>query len=206
MQKAIALYDLSDSFHALVHDTLRRGSGHTFREGYGQILFLLWKAPPGSAATGPCGSALQSEIRALSAEGHPGNNGQRRDMPKLGQHEERRPLLADNHDIERFANRAELFEAERYLHRHIGGLAGSGGDLAATGVGWSAADLLPLMLAAGDHARNDIAAEWKSRLEDAGHSCLLLHRSGRITLGAGDVSGTPGEAALSGENQRCGGV
>lgn len=30
-------------------------------------------------------------------------------------------------------------------------------------------DLFPLMLVAGDHARNDMAAEWKSRLEEAGH-------------------------------------
>lgn len=30
--------------------------------------------------------------------------------------------------------------------------------------------LLPLMLAAGDHARNDMAGEWKTRLENAGHS------------------------------------
>lgn len=31
-------------------------------------------------------------------------------------------------------------------------------------------DLLPLMLVAGDHARNDMAVEWKSRLEEAGHT------------------------------------
>ncbi len=30
--------------------------------------------------------------------------------------------------------------------------------------------LLPLMLVAGDHARNDMAGEWKERLEEAGHS------------------------------------
>ena len=33
-------------------------------------------------------------------------------------------------------------------------------------------DLLPLMLAAGDHARNDMAVEWKSRLEGAGHTVV----------------------------------
>lgn len=30
--------------------------------------------------------------------------------------------------------------------------------------------LLPLMLVAGDHARNDMAGEWKPRLEQAGHT------------------------------------
>lgn len=37
-------------------------------------------------------------------------------------------------------------------------------------------DLLPLMLVAGDHARNDMAGEWKSRLEQAGHrvSCSFV--------------------------------
>ncbi len=30
--------------------------------------------------------------------------------------------------------------------------------------------LLPLMLVAGDHTRNDMAGDWKSRLEDAGHT------------------------------------
>ena len=30
--------------------------------------------------------------------------------------------------------------------------------------------LLPLMLVAGDHARNDMAGNWKTRLEEAGHT------------------------------------
>lgn len=30
--------------------------------------------------------------------------------------------------------------------------------------------LLPLMLVAGDHARNDMAGDWKSRMEKAGHT------------------------------------
>lgn len=33
-------------------------------------------------------------------------------------------------------------------------------------------DLLPLMLVAGDHAKNDMAVEWKSRLEAAGHTVV----------------------------------
>lgn len=32
--------------------------------------------------------------------------------------------------------------------------------------------LRPLMLVAGDHARNDMAGDWKSRLEQAGHSVV----------------------------------
>ena len=31
-------------------------------------------------------------------------------------------------------------------------------------------ELLPLMLVAGDHARNDMAVDWKESLEQAGHS------------------------------------
>ena len=31
-------------------------------------------------------------------------------------------------------------------------------------------ELLPLMLVAGDHARNDMAGDWKSRLEEAGYA------------------------------------
>lgn len=31
-------------------------------------------------------------------------------------------------------------------------------------------ELLPLMLVAGDHARNDMAGDWKPRLEQAGHT------------------------------------
>lgn len=30
--------------------------------------------------------------------------------------------------------------------------------------------LLPLMLVAGDHAKNDMAGDWKSRMEEAGHT------------------------------------
>ena len=30
--------------------------------------------------------------------------------------------------------------------------------------------LQPLMLVAGDHARNDMAGEWRERLEQAGHT------------------------------------
>ena len=33
-------------------------------------------------------------------------------------------------------------------------------------------DLLPLMLVAGDRARNDMAVEWKSRLEGMGHTVV----------------------------------
>lgn len=56
-------------------------------------------------------------------------------------------------------------------------------------------------------ARRSISAVEEALAGGCGrHGRLLLHRPGRITPGAGDVSGTSGETALSGENQRDGGV
>ena len=116
-----------------------------------------------------------------------------------------RPLLADNSDLQRFANNLsqdhpaepgavtvfmghgmEHFANAAYpalqtaLH-----LLGRADLYVGTVEGWPGLedilrqlepggprriDLLPLMLVAGDHARNDMAGEWKSRLGSAGHA------------------------------------
>lgn len=114
-----------------------------------------------------------------------------------------KPLLANNHDILRFAEKlseahppedgkavvymghgTEHFANAAYpalqtaLH-----LAGRDDIFIGTVEGWPELTdilrqmkaprqvrLLPLMLVAGDHARNDMAVDWKEALERAGHS------------------------------------
>lgn len=83
------------------------------------------------------------------------------------------------HGTEHFANAAypALQTALAYLGRndiYIGTVEGWPGledilRLLEPG-GTREIDLLPLMLVAGDHARNDMAGEWKVRLERAGHT------------------------------------
>ncbi|MDE7221293.1 MAG: sirohydrochlorin cobaltochelatase [Oscillospiraceae bacterium] len=116
-----------------------------------------------------------------------------------------RPLLADNHDIQRFACRlsqdhpAEAGTATVFMGHgteHFANAAypamqtalaflGRSDIYIGTVEGWPGLEdilrqlepggrrsinLLPLMLVAGDHARNDMAGDWKSRLEQAGHA------------------------------------
>lgn len=85
------------------------------------------------------------------------------------------------HGTEHFANAAypALQTALTYLGRkdiYIGTIDGWPGledilEQLASG-GPRQIKLLPLMLVAGDHAKNDMALVWKSRLEQAGHTVL----------------------------------
>lgn len=114
-----------------------------------------------------------------------------------------KPLLADNRDILRFAEKLAGAHPRRggeavvYMGHgteHFANavypalqtalnLAGRSDICIGTVEGWPGlaeilpqlkapckVKLLPLMLVAGDHARNDMAVDWKSALERAGHS------------------------------------
>ena len=113
-----------------------------------------------------------------------------------------RPLLANNHDILRFAEKLAEAHPQRegtsvvcmgHGTEHFANaaypalqtalyLSGRDDILIGTVEGWPGLEdilrqlkapgkvkLLPLMLVAGDHARKDMAVEWKDRLEQAGH-------------------------------------
>lgn len=93
--------------------------------------------------------------------------------------EERRAVVLMGHGTGHFAN-AVYPAMQTALH-----LAGRDDILIGTVEGWPGLEdvlrqlevggarsvrLLPLMLVAGDHARNDMAGEWKACLERAGHT------------------------------------
>lgn len=113
-----------------------------------------------------------------------------------------RPLLANNHDILRFAEKLAEAHPQRegtsvvcmgHGTEHFANaaypalqtalrLSGREDILIGTVEGWPgledvlrqlrapcAVQLLPLMLVAGDHARNDMSVAWKGALERAGH-------------------------------------
>ena len=50
--------------------------------------------------------------------------------------------------------------------------------------------LAPLMLVAGEHARSDMAGEWKGRLEAAGHTVQCVEQVGGLYRRPADASGT----------------
>lgn len=116
-----------------------------------------------------------------------------------------RPLLSDNHDIQRFAfhlsqdhpakegtvtvfmgHGTEHFANAAYPALQTAlDLLGRKDVYVGTVEGWPGLEdvlrqlepvgpqrvaLLPLMLVAGDHAKNDMAGDWKSRMEEAGHT------------------------------------
>ena len=114
-----------------------------------------------------------------------------------------KPLIADNHDILRFAQRLAEAHPQRdgaaavYMGHgteHFANavypalqtalsLAGRSDICIGTVEGWPGLEdilhqlktpckvtLLPLMLVAGDHARKDMAVDWKEALEQAGHT------------------------------------
>lgn len=114
-----------------------------------------------------------------------------------------KPLLADNRDILRFAEKiSEAYPRQDgaavvYMGHGTGHFANAVYPALQTALdligrrdirigtveGWPGLDevlsqltaprsirLLPLMLVAGDHARNDMAVSWKQKLEHAGHT------------------------------------